>query len=611
MDTSKTHQNQHKINNRDKTINVRKFPAHHKLDNFLQTVTKNINIFASSQVSRCRDAGIDALATTLEKDINGFSEKIVSDIKDYALDQVEYIEQSARIGIALSVEKNINKLLEMIVDHSRTFSHADAGTLYTVNDDKRTMSFKILQNDSMNIRMGVSNGKGIKFQDVPLYIDDKPNNANVSSYVAISGKTVNIPDVYEAEGFDFTGPKKYDESTGYRSKSMLVIPLKNHENEIIGVLQLLNSQKPGTTEVIPFSEEYVELVESLASQAAVSLTNAQLIQDLRNLFDAFIKTIATAIDEKSPYTGGHVSRVVKLTMLIAEKVNQATSGSFKDISLSDEEMEELRLAAWMHDVGKITTPEYVVDKQTKLETIFDRIHLIETRFNMIAGLIQNEGMEKKLTHLQNGISDTSVLNEIDRQTTDAVKAVYDDLEFIKKSNTPGEFMTDDHLARVKQISEKTYNLKGTQFNFLDENEMMNLNIRKGSLTDEERDVIQNHVTMSIKMLSQLPFPKGLTRVPEYAGAHHEKIDGTGYPLGLSGEKLSLQGRIMAIADIFEALTAKDRPYKKPMPLSQAVKIMGFMKKDRHIDADIHDLFIDDKIYYDYAKKELNPEQIDE
>lgn len=533
-----------------------------------------------------------------------------SDFDQKIHNQQKYIKQLAEIGLALSAEKNISKLLEMIVDEARDLSNADAGTLYIVDDDKMHLCFEIMQNDTMKTRMGGTSGIEITLPKVPLYINGQPNHSNVSSYTALTGEIVNIPDVYEAEGFDFTGSRKYDSTTGYRSKSMLVIPMKNHENEIIGVLQLLNAKDIKTGELVSFFTEYVNLVASLASQAAVALTNTQLIQDLKNLFYSFIKSIATAIDEKSPYTGGHIKRVVFLTMMLAEEINKAADGPFKDIYFNEDEMEELRLAAWMHDVGKITTPEYVIDKSTKLQTISDRISLIETRFYLIAKLIENKYLNKKIKVLKKGENIKTETQRIDQELCDETGLLYNELDFIKTCNNPGESMDDDKITRIKEIAEKIYLLDNKKHYYLTEDEVKNLCIRKGSLTKEERKIIENHATMTLRMLKQLPFPRKLANVPEYAAAHHEKLDGSGYPRGLTEKEMPFQSRIMAVADIFEALTAKDRPYKKAMKLSQAVKITGFMKKDKHIDPDIYDLFINNHLFYDYAKKEMIPEQVD-
>jgi len=554
---------------------------------------------------------IDFEKLSSDRRLNQLLKSVLGEVKLYAENQIKHIKQLTHIGLALSSEKNISKLLENIVDQARDLSNADAGTLYIMEDDKQYLRFEILQNDSMNTRMGGTRTIEQTLPKVPLYDNNgEPNHSNVSSYTALTGHIVNIPDVYEAEGFDFTGPRKYDESTGYRSKSMLVIPMKNHENDIIGVLQLLNAQDRDTGEVVAFSPEYVDLIGSLASQAAVALTNTQLIQDLKNLFHAFIRSIATAIDAKSPYTKGHIDRVVDLTMMIADAVNADTAGAFKDTSFNDDQMEEMRIAAWMHDVGKITTPEYVVNKATKVETIFDRIHLIETRFDLIAEQIRTRFLNQKIQLLTDGNPGGHALARIDEKCAEKLTRLNDDLAFIKACNLPGEFLEDDSIARIKQIGERTYFLNGAEQPYLTADEIENLSIRKGSLTDAERDQIQNHATMTLKMLRQLPFPKKLSNVAEYAGGHHEKLDGTGYPRGLSGDALSLQSRIMAVADIFEALTAKDRPYKKPMKLSQAIKILGFMEKDQHVDPDVLGIFLHRKLHLEYARVQMNPDQID-
>ena len=555
------------------------------------------------------DIDLDNLSK--DKGLNKLLKSVIVEVKSYAEDQIKHIMQLTRIGLALSAEKNINKLLEVIVDYARDLSHADAGTLYILDDDKEHLRFEIMQNDTMKTRIGGTSEVEISLPKVPLHSDGKPNYYNVSSYTALTGETVNIPDVYKAKEFDFTGPMEYDAATGYRSKSMLVIPMKNHENNIIGVLQLLNSQIPETGEVVAFSKDYVDLVASLASQAAVALTNTQLIQDLKNLFYSFIKSIATAIDEKSPYTGGHITRVVDLTMMIAEVINKTDHGPFKDVLFNEDELEELRLAAWMHDVGKITTPENVIDKSTRLQAIFDRTHLVETRFQMIANSIENEYLHRKIELLQNGICDESKIEIMNQELAHKIKDLDEELKFIKACNDPGEFMSDEKIDRIKKIAKKNYVTPDGEHPYLTEDEVENLCIRKGSLTDKERNIIENHAGMTLKILNELPFPAKLANVPEFASSHHEKLDGSGYPRGLSEKELSLQSRIMAIADVFEALTSKDRPYKEPMILSKAVEIMEFLKQDKHIDGDIYDLFLESRLLYEYAKKQMAPEQIDE
>lgn len=544
-----------------------------------------------------------------DKRLNKLLNSVLDNVKRYAEDQITHIRRLTQIGLALSAEKDINKLFELIVDEARALSNADAGSLYILSEDKTRLRFVIIQTDSLDIRMGGTSGEDISLEDVRLYIDNQPNYSHVASHVALSGETVNIPDVYEAEGFDFTGPRQYDENTGYRSKSMLVIPMKNHEKDIIGVLQLINAQDPETDEVISFSTEYEDLIASLASQAAVALTNTQLIEDLTNLLYSFIKSVATAIDEKSPYTGGHINRVVDLTISIAESICKDAEGPFKNVCFSKDEIEELKMAAWMHDVGKITTPEYVINKHTKLETVFDRIELIHIRFYLIKKSAETDYLKQKIELLQSNENEKE-LERLENKFQNDLKILEEEKKFLCACNNPGELMTDEKRKRIRDIGAKIFVIDGKSRTYLTEDEINNLSIIKGSLTDDERRKVENHVTMTEEILGQLSLPRKLSNVPVFAGGHHEKLDGSGYPHGLAKAQLPLQSRIIAIADIFEALTAKDRPYKEPMSLSQALNIMDSMKKNGQIDTDIYDLFINCQLYLDYAKNEMNPDQID-
>jgi HD-GYP domain-containing protein (c-di-GMP phosphodiesterase class II) len=535
---------------------------------------------------------------------NNQSVGMVSGTRELTETQFYHIKRLIEIGTALSSEKNLDRLLEMIVDEACKFTNADGGTLYIMSDDEAELHFAIVQNNSLNIRMGGTGGK-ITWPSVQLKNSDgSPNHANVSAYVAISGEAVNIADVYDAQGFNFEGTKKFDQGTGYRSQSMLVMPLRNHENDIIGVLQLLNAHDPVTGDVVKFSYECQEMTLSLASQAAVALSNNRLIHDLESLLDSFIKTIAAAIDEKSPYTGGHVRRVAELTMTIAERINQISEGPLADINFSADELRELRFAAWLHDVGKITTPEYVVDKATKLETIYDRINEIRARFELIK--------KDYLREIQKSVNNHDDGGNV--QSSEDLAAIVDQLDeecaFITELNNGSEFVKDEMIERIKVIAKRQWSINGQTMPLLSEDEIYNLSIRRGTLNNEERNIINNHALVTYKLLSQLPFPKKMRQVANFAAAHHEKLDGTGYSMGLKGDELSLQSRIITLADIFEALTAKDRPYRKGKSLSESLKIMGFMVKEKHIDPDLFDLFIKEKIYEDYALRELTPQQID-
>ena len=537
--------------------------------------------------------------------VNILLSKLAPEVKGFLEKQLDQIRRLNQIGTALSAEKNLDRLLEMIVDEARKFTNADGGTLYIMSDDDEELHFAIVQNTSLNIRMGGTGGK-ITWPSVKLKnLDGSPNHANVSAYAAITGQVVNISDVYHAEGFNFEGTRKFDAETGYRSKSMLVVPMRNHENDIIGVLQLLNAQIARTTEVISFSTENQKMTESLASQAAVAISNNRLIHDLEHLLESFIRTIATAIDEKSPYTGGHVRRVSELTMTIAEKINKSVDGPYAGVSFDEDELKELRISAWLHDVGKITTPEYIVDKGKKLETIYNRMEALKERFEILR-------RDHAIEELENGNRQRN-RKSVEKTIDSAAKEEMDldaDYEFLTDINTGTKFMDEKMLDRLKNIAGRKWNLGGDLRNLLSDDEVCNLSIPLGTLTDKEKEIVKNHVTVTHKMLSQLPFPKKLKNVSYYASSHHERIDGAGYPFGLKGDEIPLQARIIALADIFDALTAKDRPYKKEKTLSEAVKIMGYMVKDNHIDRDLFELFIKERIHLDYAKKELTPNQMD-
>ena len=522
-----------------------------------------------------------------------------------ALNRITFLEDRlhrlSEIGMALSTEKNTDVLFEMILEEAKNITNADGRTLYSMNENG-DLEFEILRNDSMNTIMGGTSGNEIPFYPVHLWLDDKtPNQKNVSAYVALTGKTVNIKDAYEEQGYDFEGTINFDKKNGYRSKSFLTVPLKNHENEIIGVMQLINAQDENGN-VISFNQEMQEQIESLASQGAVALTNKRLVEELKKLFESFIKLIATAIDKKSEYTGGHCERVPVITMMLADEVAKVKKGKYKDFTMNDDERYELYLAAWLHDCGKVATPPHVVDKGTKLETIFDRIELIKTRMELLKKDAEIAFLKRQL----NG----RTLEDFDQEYLDTMKNINSDMEFLEQCNIGGEFMKSDDQARVKDIGSKKIEFNGLKQNFLSDNEIQNLNIPKGTLLPEEREIINDHIVITIEMLEQLPYPKNLKNIPEFAGGHHEKMDGTGYPKGLSEHQMSTQAKIMAIADIYEALTAADRPYKEGKKLSQAMRIMGFMKNDYHIDEELFEIFVKSGVYKKYAKDYVNIDQID-
>lgn len=522
------------------------------------------------------------------------------------------LEQLNEIGAALSSERDIDRLLEKILVAAKTITRADGGTLYRVTEDRRALRFEIMKNDSLGVALGGTSGNPINFPDLPLHdAQGEPNNSMVAVYAALNARTVNIADAYSAVGFDFSGTRQFDEHTGYRSCSFLTVPLKNHEHEIIGVLQLINSTNPTNGAVVPFSHAEQRLAESLASQAAIALTNRQLISQLEALFESFIKLINLAIDEKSPYTGGHCQRVPALTMMIAEAVNATHVGPLADFTLSADDLYELKIAGLLHDCGKVTTPVHVVDKATKLQTLYDRIDLIDTRFEVLKRDVQMAALQKQLAlrRRENPAAETACWAAC-RQELDFLDA---EREFLRQANIGSEAMSQADQQRVRDIgtNRSWRNPTGVDSEFLTADEIENLAIRAGTLTAGERATINHHIVATIKMLEALPWPKHLQHVPEYAGGHHERMDGQGYPRGLTREQMSLQARMMGIADIFEALTAKDRPYKSGMKLSQAIDIMRKFSQGGHIDPELFEVFISQGVHLRYAECFLDPAQIDQ
>jgi len=566
------------------------------------------------------------------------------------------------IGIALSAERSNARLMERILLEAKDMCNADGGTLY-LNTEENQLRFTIMRTDSLGIAMGGTTGKEIPIP--PLNLCDpetgKPNVKNIAAYTANEKHLTNIPDAYDSTKFDFSGAKAFDKANDYRTTSVLAVPLLNNNQDVIGVLQLLNAQDKETGEVIPFDEQIVPLIEALTSQAAVALENALLLEAQKKLFRSFINLISSAIDAKSPYTGGHCQRVPELTMMMVDAATEVTTGPFADYSLTPEKREEIEIAAALHDCGKVTTPEYVVDKATKLETIYNRLHEIRTRFEVVKRDVEIDYLNQII---EGGDKDALMATRDEK-----LAKLDDDYAFIAETNMGGEFMAPERIERVKEIATQTWtrtlddrmgvsyeeavrykrtepkplpvqeNLlsdredhimyreegetalyeKGNEYGFLlyvpehqyNMGEVYNLCIARGTLTAEERFKINDHIVQTIIMLNQLPFPKHLQNVSEIAGGHHEKMDSTGYSMKLKREEMGLEARIMAIADIFEALTAADRPYKEPKPLSACIKIMSFMKKDAHIDAELFDLFLTSGVYKKYAERFIGSNQLDD
>lgn len=491
----------------------------------------------------------------------------------------ERIKRLNSIGIALSSQTDLRILLETIVKEARGFTNSDAGSLYRKEEEK--LIFEVAQNDTLDRRLGEN--KKEAFSPFPIPLTKK----SISGYVALTGITLNISDVYHLSGEEeYSFNRDFDNRNNYKTTSMLVIPMKDHEGEIIGVLQLINAiDEMGN--IVPYSQDLQDLISSLASQAAVAIRNAKLIGDIKNLFESLVKYSATAIDARSPHTAGHSRRVSELSVKVAKAINEENNGPLSDIKFSLLEIEELRIAGWLHDIGKIGVREWVLEKANKLND--DRMEAIRNRFLFIKEKIKNELLKREI---EGGYDPT----DIEEKLNSALKELDDDIEFINIVNKPG-FLKDSDLERLKKIVNKKYiNSNGGEEPYLTEFEYVNLSVRKGNLTEEEYKNIQSHVVHTYNILRNIPFTKNLKNVPLIAASHHEMLNGTGYPNGLKDKQIPMQARIMGMVDIFDALTAADRPYKSSVPLDKALQILKLEAKDNRLDERVVDIFIGKRLY---------------
>lgn len=504
----------------------------------------------------------------------------------------EQIEKLNQIGIALSSEIHLEKLLELIVFEARQFTGADAGSLYII-DHEDTLYFHVSQNDTLSRRPGPS--AGFKPYPIPL------STESIAGHVAINGEILNIENVYDLpETVPYKFNPEFDRRNDYVTRSMLVVPMKDREGETLGVLQLINA-KDKTGAVVQFPASVEGLVMSLASQAAVAIRNARLIADIKALFEALIRYSVSAIDARSPHTAGHSRRVADYSRAIALAINKETTGPFADVSFTSEQMEELSYSAWLHDIGKIGVPEHILDKNNRLSE--EAMANIANRFELMKALKLkplNEGTpagnpstgETPAPKTKNSQSDNSSRQEL----REVVQRLEEDLRLIEKTNH-SNFLSDEDLAALQNVAAKTYkNMEGHTIPYLSEKEMEHLSVRKGNLTAKEYEKIQTHVELTYNIVKNIPFTKPLQNVPLYSASHHEFLDGSGYPKGLKGGEIPLQARILAAVDIFDALTAADRPYRRAIPATKAGEILKAEAEGGRLDRDIVDLFVDKKLY---------------
>ncbi len=552
----------------------------------------------------------------------------------------EELNELFNVGIALSAEQDMDVLLESILVAAKNFCNAEGGTLYLMNVAENQLIFSILHNDKLNIKMGgTSDKKEIPFPPLYLYKPDtnEPNLSNVATYVALKEEIVNIPDAYDSEDFDFSGTKTFDEKSGYRSKSFLTVPLKTRTGQLVAVLQLINARaKFGET--VGFSHSMQKLVEHLASHAAVAIDNQQLVSSQRNVLESFLEIIARAIDERSAYMGAHCQQVPVIARMMAMEAVIQQEGPFKDFELSEDDWYSFHLASWLHDCGKVTTPENLIDKATKLETITNRIHEIRTRFEILR-------RDAHIIYLKKRLLGQESQEKLTQEFNTRVKQLENDFALIAEANKGLTQLSSGQLERIHALSKMTYyrhfdktlglsrgeierigndlppktnpkeplleDRKDHIWGGYNRGELYNLSIPYGTITPEETDKINDHINVTIEMLNKIPFPAHIKNVVEYAAGHHERMDGRGYPNRLKRIDLSIPARILGIADVFEAISSTSQPYKKKKTLSEILSSMSSMAKSGHIDIDLFNLLLTSGIYQEYAEQYMLEEQLED
>ena len=505
------------------------------------------------------------------------------------------IKRLTRIAIYLSSEKDLSAILKLILDEAISFTNADGATIYLLNKNKRKLDFSLIYNRTLNIEKIYGRDK-INWPSVDLYQESSGKRLDTAvSYAFHRKEKLIISDIYKQNKFNTAGTYRYDEGNNYKTQSVAVFPLKDHEEKVIGILQLINAVDDfgNTTE---FQTKQINMLTALTSLTAIRLTQKELIESLENLLYQFIRSIAKTLDRKSKHTAGHISRVAELTKEFALSLNKSDKGDFRSIDFDSNKIEEITLAAWMHDIGKIITPAHILDKSKKLEKIFDRFELIKTRIELIKTTIEKDLISEE------SYSKSEELKNI-------LKRLVEYESIIDKVNK-SDFLSEDEKIKIEEIAEFKYQAKDKTYYILNNSETRNLLIKKGNLLPEEIDKIRHHVTVTGEILEELSFPEKVKQVPFFAKTHHELLDGSGYPNHLTKKDLPIQSQIIALADIFEALTANDRPYKKPMALSKALKIIAYQAKDGKLSKKLLDHFLTTKLFMKYAYEYLNDSQID-
>jgi HD-GYP domain-containing protein (c-di-GMP phosphodiesterase class II) len=496
-----------------------------------------------------------------------------------------------RIGIALSAEKDIERLQSFILTTMRQLTHADGASLWLKMDEEGVP--KLFLASSQNHSIDKNTYSAFK---VP--VDEK----TVVGYTVSVGKSQIYDDAYNPPPGKPVGGKSFDAQFGYRTKSMLTVPMRNYNNEVVGAVQLINAKRHPETrltvdtvgsEVVSFQPEDVEMIESIASQAAVALDNKTLIDSIQALFDGFVQASVTAIEQRDPSTAGHSGRVEGLTTRLARVLNEIGTGKFSEFFMSDDQLKELRYACLLHDFGKVGVREHILVKAKKL--VPGQLEVIQSRFEFIERSVQVKYATEKLEAMRAG-KNGSTLVEIDHRLEEELKRLDEWMRSIAEANEP-TVMPEDKASMLEFLAQQTYqDIAGRAHPMLEPQEFRFLSIRKGTLDPQERLEMESHVTHSFHFLTKIPWTPVMRGIPEIAYGHHEKLDGSGYPRGLTGDQIPIQARMMTISDIYDALTAQDRPYKRAVSSSTALDILREEAKQGKLDEDLLDVFITKKIY---------------
>ncbi len=493
----------------------------------------------------------------------------------------ERMRQLSDIALSLSTRIEFAELLETILREARRLAGCEAGSLYLIDeegDDAPQLVFKLAQNDVV---------------DVPFVETRLPlTPTSLAGYVALSGETLDIPDAYQIpSGQPYSFNRSFDEEMGYRTRSMLVIPMRDHRDRIVGVLQFINRLDPFQSDPVPFGEEIGELLRAVASQAAVSIQKNTLIRDVNRLFESFVQASVKTIEQRDPSTSGHSFRVADTTVALLESLPASGLARFRSLVLTPEHIREVRYAALLHDFGKIGVREHILLKANKLTD--ERLELIRYRVELQKERLRRRAVERQLEMLHNPREDLDVARRRLHRELDAELSLLDQyFDFIELANRPTP-LDEGEFAHLRELRDYAFlELDGTRNGLITDTDLNALSVRRGSLTPEERREIESHVTHTRDFLAVLPWPPELARVPDIAGAHHEKLDGSGYPDGLVGEQIPLASRVMTVCDIFDALTAMDRPYKSSMSLDTALDVLSDEARRGLVDGEILQVFID-------------------